>query len=162
MTQAAHHGTELSVHPDAQTLNEVRVRRAGLRRSMEALEAVLLLPLESPSAWAGLLAGHLEDLDAAWDRHIAVTEDAGGLFGQIRTDAPHLDPKLQRLHREHEAIRGSIARVRADVAAALGDDTILLQLRESVTSVLSDLMRHQERGADLVYDAYEVDLGGGG
>jgi hypothetical protein len=35
-------------------------------------------------------------------------------------------------------------------------------VREQVTSVLSDLIRHRQRGADLVYRAYAVDIGGGG
>jgi hypothetical protein len=34
------------------------------------------------------------------------------------------------------------------------------QLREQGTDLLGDLMRHRQRGSDLVFSAYELDIGG--
>ena len=34
-------------------------------------------------------------------------------------------------------------------------------LRVELTALLAALARHRQRGADLVYEAYAVDLGGG-
>ena len=34
--------------------------------------------------------------------------------------------------------------------------------REEVTTLMGQLVRHRQAGADLVYEAYEVDLGGSG
>ena len=35
------------------------------------------------------------------------------------------------------------------------------RLRSVLTSLLVALARHRQRGADLVYEAYAVDIGGG-
>lgn len=159
MTQAPYP----TVHADADTLEVVRERRARLRRAMAELAAAAEAPLvDAPATWAATLTAALAGIAVAWERHIAITEDDGGLFGQIRTDAPNLDPQLRRLHREHESIRESIAVVRAGVTAAAADLAMLQQQREAITTLLSDLIRHRQRGADVVYEAYEVDLGGGG
>jgi hypothetical protein len=34
--------------------------------------------------------------------------------------------------------------------------------REEVTTLMGQLVRHRQKGADLVYEAYDVDLGGSG
>ena len=158
MTQAPN-----PVVADAGTLDEVRERRARLRRAMGELAAAAEAPLvDEPARWATDLGASLDRLAGAWARHIAITEADGGLFGQIRTDAPHLDPQLQRLHRDHDTIRDAIIMIRGRLADAADDTTKLQQSRESVTTLISDLIRHRQRGADVVYQAYEVDLGGGG
>jgi hypothetical protein len=33
-------------------------------------------------------------------------------------------------------------------------------LRDGLTDLLAELVRHRQRGADLVYEAYSVDIGG--
>ncbi len=37
-----------------------------------------------------------------------------------------------------------------------------LALREEVTTLMGQLVRHRQSGSDLVFEAYEVDLGGSG
>jgi hypothetical protein len=152
-----------SVHADRKTLDEVRARRASLRKAMEAVAASAEAPLAGRTTdWAAQLVGDLTRLSAAWERHITITEAEGGLFGQIRTDAPELDPLLQQLNREHDKLRDTVGSLCSALTAAGGDEAMLTQLREQVTVLISDLIRHRQRGADLVYRAYEVDLGGGG
>jgi len=159
MTQAPHP----VVTADRTTLDEVRARRASLRKAMAAVAEAAEAPLaDRPSAWAAELVGRLARLSGAWARHITVTEADGGLFGQIRGEAPELEPQLHQLQREHDKIGAAITKVCADLTAAAGDEVVLQQLREQVTSVISDLIRHRQRGADLVYRAYAVDIGGGG
>jgi hypothetical protein len=159
MTQAHH----AAAQADAKTLDEVRARRASLRKAMSAVAEAAEAPLGGHMTdWAAQLVGDLSRLSGAWERHITITEADGGLFGQIRGDAPELDPQLQQLHKEHDKIRDQIGRLCSAITAAGGDEAMLQQLREQVTIVLSDLIRHRQRGADLVYRAYEVDLGGGG
>jgi hypothetical protein len=33
-------------------------------------------------------------------------------------------------------------------------------MRDQVTTLLTDLVRHRQHGADLVYEAHAVDIGG--
>lgn len=159
MTQAPHP----VIGADANTLDEVRARRASLRKAMSGVGEAAESPLAGrPMEWAAELVGRLTRLSGAWERHITITEADGGLFGQIHGQAPELEPQLQQLAKEHDRIRAAITRVSSDVTAAADDETKLQQLREQVTNIISDLIRHRQRGADLVYRAYAVDIGGGG
>ncbi len=50
------------------------------------------------------------------------------------------------------------------LSAPPADDTYVAwaeELRVELTALLAALARHRQRGADLIYEAYAVDLGGG-
>jgi hypothetical protein len=81
------------------------------------------------------------------------------LWEQIRTDAPRLDGKLRRLGREHLSLSAEIDGLFEELAIA-DDEPRLLGLRERVTALLAQLARHRQRGADLIYEAYQRDVGG--
>ncbi|MGH8969865.1 MAG: hemerythrin domain-containing protein [Actinomycetes bacterium] len=140
-------------------LSVVRARRAHLRRSCQGLEAALAAPLaDRDGAWATELAQALDRLRQALDAHIEITEGPDGLFEQVRADAPRLEPSLRRLHREHGDMRARLAAAAAELAAT--DDRDLGHLRQRLTASLTQLTRHRQRGADLLYQAYQLDLGG--
>lgn len=47
------------------------------------------------------------------------------------------------------------------MAAAKTADTMPVDsLRDGVVKILSELTRHRQDGADLIYNAYDVDIGG--
>ena len=90
-----------------------------------------------------------------------MTEGPGGLYDRIIVAAPRLSTSVDRLRDEHgqfsERIEGFIG--------ALEDgqvETDVKALREDVTALIGQLIRHRQKGADLIYEAYEVDLGGSG
>ena len=93
--------------------------------------------------------------------HIDLTEGAGGLYDRVRSGDPRLSGKVQRLTREH-------GRYREDIDAYLavlehgGTTADLPAFREEVTTLMGQLVRHRQKGADLVWEAYDVDLGGSG
>jgi hypothetical protein len=142
-------------------LEGVRRRRAGLRRTMTEVEVATAAALSGrPEQWRAQLQTCLDGLREAWTSHVTGTEGPGGLWEQIRTDAPRLDGKLRGLRREHEAMAAEIDALRQDLAAAGNDEPRLLGLRERVTALLVQLARHRQRGADLIYEAYQRDVGG--
>ncbi|HSR26744.1 MAG TPA: hypothetical protein VLW53_24560, partial [Candidatus Eisenbacteria bacterium] len=102
-------------------LSRVPVRRAHLRRRCEDLSAVLGASRDGRvDDWAREVSVSLAALREAFDRHVAETEGRGGLFEQIRMDAPRLDPSLHKLHREHADIARRLSV--ADMAIRPGDD----------------------------------------
>jgi hypothetical protein len=146
---------------DAPRLNEVRRRRVGLRRTMTRVEeATSAALLGRPDEWGTRLVPAIAELQDAWALHVSGTEGPGGLWEQIRNDAPRLDGMLRRLRREHEQLADEIAALRRTVHDADGDGTRLSDARERVTAVLAQLARHRQRGADLIYEAYQHDIGG--
>ena len=142
-------------------LREVRDRRRGLRRTMTEVEEAISAALSGrPADWRATLEPRIGALRDAWSSHIAGTEGPAGLWEQVRTDAPRLDGHLRRLGREHQALAAEIAAVGEELAAAGDDENELARVREHTVAVLGRLSHHRQQGADLIYEAYTVDVGG--
>jgi hypothetical protein len=127
---------------------------------MRALELALAAPAPGrKAAWAQRVDVALVDLSAAFGAHVAVAEGPDGLHEAVLAATPRLSNSIRRLVGEHTAIKGLIGdllvRVRPPVAADEVD-----AIRERATALLGRIARHRQRGADLVYQAYQVDLGG--
>jgi hypothetical protein len=141
-------------------LDALRRRRAELGGSMAALEQALAQPTSGRhSAWAERVDVALVELSADFAEHVAVAEGSGGLHEAVLASTPRLSHSIRRLIAEHAEIRGLIgdllARVRPPVAA--GD---VGAVRELGTALLARLRRHRQHGADLIHEAYQVDIGG--
>ena len=143
-------------------LGEVRDHRAELQESMnEAEHALAGAAGRNLDAWAGHVQTALRRLSAAFGDHVAVTEGPGGLYDDIQDTAPRLAGEVDRLTREHGKIAASLEDLLERAAALEGANAAdVAELRQRGTALLAMLSHHRQRGADLVYDAYEVDLGG--
>ncbi|MGZ4590341.1 MAG: hemerythrin domain-containing protein [Actinomycetes bacterium] len=143
----------------AKDLSTVRARRAYLRRACQELETALAAPLTGrPDEWLRQVLAAVVFIRQAFEAHIAITEDADGLFNQVLADAPRLEPLVRRLRREHEDISAALATAEQELRTA--EQAELERAREELTATLAEISRHRQRGADLLYEAYEVDIGG--
>jgi len=127
---------------------------------MAALEQALAAPTAGRHAvWAERVDVALVELSADFVEHIAITEGSGGLHDAVVEASPRLSSSVRRLVSEHTLIRELVgdllARVRPPVAAGEVD-----AIRELGTVLVGRLARHRRQGADLVFQAYQVDLGG--
>lgn len=149
---------------DASLLDATRHQRSDLRTVVVRLEEALAAPAPGrPREWAGRVHERLVDVAAAFERHIAVTEGPDGLFDAVLRADPRLANSVSALGTEHHDIRQSIADVLVMVRelARTGDNGDTGGVREAALDLLHRLSRHRQRGADLVYEAYAVDIGGG-
>ena len=143
-----------------QELDALRRLRAELRESTAALEQALAAPTPGRhTAWAERVEVALVELSADFDEHVAVTEGPTGTHDAVVAASPRLSNSVRRLVSEHAVIRDLVAdllvRVRPPVAAGEAD-----AIRDLGIALLGRLARHRQRGADLIYEAYQVDLGG--
>ena len=143
-----------------QELDALRRLRAELRESTAALEQALAAPTPGRhAAWAERVEVALVELSADFDEHVAVTEGPTGTHDAVVAASPRLSNSVHRLVSEHAVIRDLVAdllvRVRPPVTAGEVD-----AIRDLGTALLGRLARHRQRGADLIYQAYQVDLGG--
>jgi hypothetical protein len=146
--------------PDQDILHELRQRRAELRESMSALEHALAAPAPSDaSRWAERVHVALVELSGDFSVHVDITEGPDGLYHGLLTTAPRLSGAVASLTREHGQIRDRVDELLARVRASDGDAD-LAKVRDLGTSLLGTLVRHRQRGSDLVYEAYDVDIGG--
>jgi hypothetical protein len=142
-------------------LEDVRLRRAGLKAVMSGLELALAAPAPHRVTW---VSGVRDALQEVWTRHIVETEAPGAFLDELVSESPRLATPASRLRREHSEIVGTIARAEKRLASpAPGDayDAWVEEVRAELTALLVALARHRQRGADLVYEAYDVDIGGG-
>ncbi|HET9672030.1 MAG TPA: hypothetical protein VFQ40_04195 [Actinomycetota bacterium] len=144
-------------------LREAARRRRTLHEALVALEHAI----SSPAAgripdWTRLVAKELTAVRDAWDLHLDATEKPEGLYEEIVTTSPRLAGTVDRLRSEHpeitEAVRVMLDRVEqveiGGVAWPLDD------ARDDLQRLIGRLIRHRQRGADLVWEAYNVDIGG--
>jgi hypothetical protein len=91
---------------------------------------------------------------------VEVTEGPGGLHHAILAGDLRLTNAVMALTAEHERIAAEIAALVADSAAPVTPDDVDA-IRDRGTAVIGHLIRHRQRGADLIFEAYETDIGGG-
>jgi hypothetical protein len=142
-------------------LEDVRRHRAELRETMGLLERALAAPASGRAPeWGERVNGALAALVDDFGEHVLVTEGPGGLHQAILAGDLRLANGVERLASEHGIIAADIA-----VAVAATDppvtETDVDKVRALATRLLGRLVRHRQRGADLIYEAYAVDLGGG-
>jgi len=145
--------------PDQAFLEALRRQRAELRESISALELALAGPAPGDHVrWAERVHVALVELSADFREHIDVTEGDDGLYVDILVTAPRLAEAVARLTREHAQIADLIDDL---LARSLTPESMDLdKVRGLGTTLLGSLVSHRQRGADLVYEAYEFDVGG--
>jgi hypothetical protein len=139
-------------------LDAVRIRRDRLYEAVLAVERGLAAPAgDDPAGWAAALAAPVDNLQEVLEAHVDGTEGAHGLFEQLRDDAPHLLPAVGRLQAEHAPLLEATQRVAGDLPG-IEDDDAVEAVRAEALDLLRRLLEHRHRGAELVYDAYAVDV----
>jgi hypothetical protein len=144
------------------TLAETARRRADLHAALVALEKAISSPAVGREPdWSKDVLRHLQDLDHAIVEHIEVTERADGLYDEIGQKAPRLAGKIARLRAEHPELReGSRELTSRLEETPIGDAWPLAEARDDLQRLLGRIVRHRQLGADLVWEAYNLDIGG--
>jgi hypothetical protein len=145
---------EASTTPTS-ALYAARGQRLSLRRAIDEFQAALAAP--AGAADVERMASVLDHLRVVFAVHIEVTESQGGLYEEIMEFAPRLANKIARFKREHATITAAISSGLDDLR---NEATPFTGLQGRLTHLLEALVRHRKRGADLVYEAYHVDIGG--
>jgi hypothetical protein len=137
-----------------------RTRRAELLAAITALEGALATPARDPS-WSARVQARTDRLATAFDDHIDATEGPDGMYADILRTAPRLQFAVARLAAEHDEARMAVTALGKLVDDLSGPDRDAIErIRDEGTNLLAMLGRHRQRGADLVFEAYEQDIGG--
>ena len=134
-------------------------QRAELRESIGTLELALSGPVSGDQArWTERVQVALVELSADFRSHVTFTEDDGGLYVDVLATAPRLSGAVDRLMSEHGEIIALVEDLLVRTSSPGSGD--VGHLRERGTALLGRLVTHRQRGSDLVYEAYEIDIGG--
>jgi hypothetical protein len=141
-------------------LKQLLVQRAELRESISALEYALAAPsTRSRQHWAERVHVALVELSADLRAHVDITEGPSGLYRELLRAAPRLSGPVARLTREHVLITAQVNDLLTRLDGPEADHDVD-PVRAMGTALLGTLIRHRQRGSDLVYEAYQVDVGG--
>lgn len=136
-----------------------QTHRAAMRRALDHVEHALAVPSQRVN-WIASVQESLKSLSVELDAHVAEVERNGGLFSSIMAQAPQLADKIEQLRRDHDELESAIA----DVVVAVTEEGAAQEpdeVRRLGLELMGNFVRHRHRGADLVYDAYDIDIGGG-
>jgi hypothetical protein len=149
-----------SATTDQAMLEALRLHRGELRESMGALERALAAPAKAGRArWGQRVHVALVELSGDVREHIDITEGADGLYRDVLKTSPRLSGAVARLVSEHGLIKSHVDDLLARLQTPEGAEDVDT-VRDLGTALISVLLRHRQRGSDLVFEAYEVDIGG--
>jgi hypothetical protein len=155
-------GVAGTTEQSSEAIESVRLRRAGLKSAMSGLEIAIAAPAPGRiDEWAAGVREAVALVQEVWTRHIVETETPGAFLDELVEAAPRLATPAQRLREEHGEILSVLLDVEERLAPDPEDEEWANRMRGLLTSLLAALARHRQRGADLVYEAYAVDIGGG-
>lgn len=164
ITKGATLGSDVQTDGDTTpSLETIRSQRANLRDAMNQLERTVARPAPGRvDDWKHTVHDALVDLSAAFERHIAVTEGDNGFLADVAEHSPRLINAIKRICAEHERISDELTASMRGVRklGPTSDVDAIDAAREHLNSLVADLVRHRQHGADLIYEAHAVDIGG--
>lgn len=139
-----------------------RRRRAPLREAANDLELAISAPVGTGPVWRDRVRESIARVQVALKQHINDTEGPDGLYRELQNDAPRLSNLVRLLTEEHTALKERInqALTMLEKLPKTFDTEEAEPARESILLLLGRISRHRQKGADLVWRAYSVDIGG--
>ncbi|WP_033339909.1 hypothetical protein [Catenuloplanes japonicus] len=121
------------------------------------LERAVAAPVHDDPAWRERVAVRLRGLRTAFDEHMRDTEGPYGHYAAVVDSAPRLAYNVDGLVREHAAVLDGLRTLQEQVE---GDDPVAEEIRVWARLLVRQLFQHRQRGADLLLEAYQTDIGG--
>ncbi|MGD9793464.1 MAG: hypothetical protein AB7V43_08270 [Acidimicrobiia bacterium] len=144
----------------AMTTPAVHATRAGFDLVRDALTDLS----STQSQTRVSILRRLEALQRTLDWHVRALGSPDGVLHQIAEDAPHLVNATRRVARNAEALDRRVASLIADLDDRSTEHSPRATLRDGEQQELTDLIiafeRHLHDGAQLVFEAYHVDVSG--
>jgi hypothetical protein len=143
-------------------LRAVQRTRADLHQALVDVEEAISGPaVGREEQWTADVLKQLNALRTTIDEHIDASERVGGLYDEITARAPRLAAHIGRLQAEHPTMRDGATELIAKLEGTpVGTGWPLDEARDEMQRLLGLIVRHRQHGADLVWEAYNVDIGG--
>jgi hypothetical protein len=142
--------------PSPETHQGIVDRRKDLYDAMQRLESSVARA-SGQDDWAVVVADALQIMHDALQRHVIEIEADNGLFAEVVGRAPGLASDVAILRNDHEDLLFSCR----EAGELVANWSAPAEIRRKVLGLLGRLAIHRQRGAELLFDAYNVDLGAG-
>ena len=139
--------------------------RTDRQRSLHALhELELRAGSPAPGREAQWLGQVLDALDALEEMLAAQHEnsaDGDSMLSEIQRDQPRLHNRVVQLRRDYRDLHAAVSRLHSQLEATPPEDINVVDVRQRLDSLATELRYQRAREADLIYEAFNVDLGAG-
>ena len=143
-------------HEDpSDALRAAAEKRVELKEALSQVENAAAAP-SAEEGWRAKLLVELEHLRQALLDHVEEVEADDGLLNEMLDQAPRLANRIESVRNEHPDLCRRVDQAILDVRG----DADVIDLRAEVLDTLSAIARHRQRGSDLVYEGYHIDIGG--
>ncbi len=134
---------------------------------IQRMEHAIQTPVGDP-AWRPAVSQAVAQLKAEFAAHVRETEGPSGLYAGVLGDAPRLARGLYGLVGDHETVwealddlEGHLDEIDPVQDGAPGTFGYRHEVvRQDAARLIREVWQHRQRGADLLYEAYDTDLGG--
>jgi hypothetical protein len=130
---------------------------------IQRVEHAIQTPAGDP-AWHPAVSQAVAQLKEAFTAHVRETEGPSGLYADVLGDAPRLAKGLYGLVGDHETVwealddlEGHLDEIDTRPGSFGYRHEVVCQ---DAARLIREVWQHRQRGADLLYEAYDTDLGG--
>ena len=150
-------------HPLQAAAQTSRTDRNSSLDALHVLEAALYEPAPArEQSWIEAARSALETLREALDTQASGDSEEASLLSEIANEEPRLLPRIDRLRRQHQALRDSVRAALDELAAQADDGHIdIADVRDRVAEIARRLRHHRAQESDLIYEAVNINLGTG-
>ena len=132
-------------------------QRERLRDALVAFEdALSSAGPRRAAAWAEGVVQCILRVEAEFHSHVDITEQEDGLYDDILEVAPRMSHRIDQLRQEHNEITVALSDclTRVELVPNTAHADWVAARRDDCNALLGRLVRHRQRGADLVYEAF--------
>jgi hypothetical protein len=132
-------------------------RREVLHGAINDLENALAASQPGSERWIRDIQDALQRTQTTIENHVREAEAPDGMLAQVVQEEPALGARVEAMKREHVTMleRG------AALVELSREPPSAEELQDKVTDIVELIDRHRHRSADLLLDAYDLDLSAG-
>ena len=149
-------GTKRTPEGSTGLLEASKSYRRDCRRAITALESSLEAPVAKRIDWRLKVIASLSALRGSFYDDVLFNEGPGGLLEDVMIRATHLAHAVQKLRIEQRKL---VLALDAELSRAMLVTETPDVTRARLLELIQLLFRHRQHAADLVHDAYQVDIG---
>jgi small-conductance mechanosensitive channel len=147
---------------DSLALAENRADREHSLLALHDLELRAGSPAPGREAqWLVQVLNALDALDEMLATQHENAADRDSILSDIQRDQPRLHNRVVQLRRDYRDLHEAVSRLRTQLEATPPDDVHFADVRQQLDRLATELRYQRAREADLIYEAFNVDLGAG-
>jgi chromosome segregation ATPase len=141
---------------------EANQARQRMLRAMRELEKALAQPsYERRKVWRENVSRVLEQLQVVLRETRETADQEDSLLTVLAAEFPRLQPRCESLRGEYDAIQERIKELREQIADREPCSSDIAGIRQKLADLLTAIRHVQAEETELIYEAYQVDIGGG-